>query len=131
MPTRVLSISSQKRAAQIFNFLSVIAILLMPIFPLLLIWIAASIVVYSANIYHPNQLVRRYTKHAGYRFYGFTGMALASMSFSGILVRVAGDAVTLMLFIWLIGFLIVVPMGLWSLFKAGREDWNAMLIEEA
>ena len=102
----------------------------MPIFPLLLIWIAASIVVYSANIYHPNPLVRRYTKYAGYRFYGFTGASLASMLFSGVLMKIAGDALTLMASIWGLGILIVVPMGIWSLYKADRERWKEMLIEE-
>jgi hypothetical protein len=130
MPTKVLSASSQKKSAQIFNLLSVIAIILMPIFPLLLIWIAASIVVYSANIYHPNPLVRRYTKYAGYRFYGFTGASLASMLFSGVLMKIAGDALTLMASIWGLGILIVVPMGIWSLYKADRERWKEMLIEE-
>lgn len=130
MPTKVLSASSQKKSAQIFNLLSVIAIILMPIFPLLLIWIAASIVVYSANIYHPNPLVRRYTKYAGYRFYGFTGASLASMLFSGVLMKIAGDALTLMVSIWGLGILIVVPMGIWSLYKADRERWKEMLIEE-
>jgi hypothetical protein len=130
MPTKVLSASSQKKSAQIFNLLSVIAIILMPIFPLLLIWIAASIVVYSANIYHPNPLVRRYTKYAGYRFYGFTGASLASMLFSGVLMKIAGDALTLMVSIWGLGILIVVPMGVWSLYKADRERWKEMLIEE-
>jgi hypothetical protein len=130
MPTKVLSASSQKKSAKIFNLLSVIAIILMPIFPLLLIWIAASIVVYSANIYHPNPLVRRYTKYAGYRFYGFTGASLASMLFSGVLMKIAGDALTLMASIWGLGILIVVPMGIWSLYKADRERWKEMLIEE-
>lgn len=130
MPTKVLSASSQKKSAQIFNLLSVIAIILMPIFPLLLIWIAASIVVYSANIYHPNPLVRRYTKYAGYRFYGFTGASLSSMLFSGVLMKIAGDALTLMASIWGLGILIVVPMGIWSLYKADRERWKEMLIEE-
>ena len=130
MSSRVISVNSQKRAAQMFNFLSVIAVTFMPLFPLLMIWIAASIVVYSANIFHPNHLVRRYTKYAGYRFYGFAGASLASMIFSGILVKIAGDAQTLLLCIWLFGFLVVVPMGVWSLFKAHKEHWQEMLVQE-
>lgn len=130
MSTRVISSSSQKRAAQMFNFLSVIAVTLMPIFPILMVWIAASIVVYSSNIFHPNHLVRRYTKYAGYRFYGFAGVSLASMIFSGILVKVAGNVQTLLLCIWLFGFLVVVPMGLRSLFKADKEHWQEMLVED-
>jgi hypothetical protein len=131
MSTKVLSPNSQKLSAQIFNFLSVIAIVLMPIFPILLVWIAASIVVYSANIYHPNPLVRRYTRYAGYRFYGFTGASLASMLFSGVLVEIAGGALNLMATIWLLGILIVVPMGIWSLYRAGHERWKEMWVEEA
>lgn len=130
MSTRVISVSSQRRAAQIFNFLSVIAVTFMPIFPLLMIWIAASIVVYSANIFHPNQVVRRYTKYAGYRFYGFAGVSLATMIFSGILVKVAGSAQTLLLCLWIFGFVIVVPMGLLALFRANHEHWHEMRVEE-
>lgn len=131
MATKVLTASSQKRAAQVFNFMSVLAILLMPAFPILLVWIAASIVVYSANIYHPNPVVRDYTKYAGYRFYGFTGALLASMMFSSILLKIVGSAWTLLLVVWVIGFVIVVPMGLRSLIAAGRESWQEMLVEEA
>jgi hypothetical protein len=130
MSTKVISVQSQKRAAQLFNFMSIIAIMLMPIFPILLVWIAASIVVYSANIYHPNPVVRHYTKYAGYRFYGFSGSLLASMMFSSILLRAAGGAVALLMIVWTIGFLVVVPMGLHSLIRADRENWKEMLVEE-
>lgn len=130
MATRVISVSSQKRAAQMFNFLSIIAVTFMPIFPILMIWIALSIVVYSANIFHPNHIVRRYTKYAGYRFYGFAGASLATMIFSGILVKIAGNAQTLLLCVWAFGFIIVVPMGLWSLIKADKEHWQDMVIDD-
>ncbi len=45
-------------------------------------------------------------------------------------MKIAGDALTLMASIWGLGILIVVPMGIWSLYKADRERWKEMLIEE-
>lgn len=130
MSTRIISASSQKRAAQLFNLMSVIAIMALPVFPILLVWIAASIVVYSSNIYHPNPVVRHYTKYAGYRFYGFSGALLACMIFSGVLLQLAGSAVLLLMIVWAIGFLIVVPMGLHALFSAGREQWSDITVED-
>lgn len=130
MLTRTISATSQKRAAQQFNFCSVISIILMPVFPLLLIWIAASIVVYSSNIYHPSPRVRAYTKWAGYRFYGLTGLMLASMLFSGLLMRLAGGAKPLLLGLWIVGFLIVAPMGLYALIKADKDNWQDITVED-
>lgn len=131
MDVRIISVNSQKRAAQRFNLLSVLAILFMPLFPLLLVWIAASIVVYSANIYHPSPLVRKYTRYAGYRFYGCAGAMLASMIFSGILIKLAGNAQALLLGMWIFGMLVVVPMGIKSLIDAENENWAELRIEQA
>jgi hypothetical protein len=131
MDVRIISVNSQKRAAQRFNLLSVLAVLFMPLFPLLLVWIAASIVVYSANIYHPSPLVRKYTRHAGYRFYGCAGAILASMIFSGILIKLTGNVQTLLLGIWVFGLLVVVPMGIKSLIDAEKEDWVELHVEQA
>lgn len=125
----IISAQSQKRCAQLFNLGSVVAILLMPAFPVLLIWIGISIFVYSANIQHPSPLVRRYTQYAGYRFYGIAGCLLASMIFSGILIPMVGDGLHLVLILWAIAFLVVVPAGLTSLVKAQKEHWQDLAVE--
>lgn len=124
MDTKVLSAASQKRAAQFFNVVSVMVIVFMPIFPILLVWIAGSILVYSANIYHPNPLVRDYTKFGGYRFYGLVGALLATMNYSGLLTNLLGGAINLLLTIWIVSIVIVVPFGVRAILKAGKENWQ-------
>lgn len=120
--------NKQKRAAQIFNLGSVLAIIFMPFFPILLLWIAASIVVYSSNIYNPDVRVCHYTKWAGYRFYGMVGSILASMNYSSLLSDIAGGAVELILILWLISFLVVVPFGIRAIVKASNENWEKVEI---
>ena len=123
-----LTPQAQLRAARMFNIGSVTAIVLLPMLPVLLLWIAGSIVIYSANIFHPNPLVRRYTKFGGYRFYGFVGGLLASMSFSSELSEMVGGAINLLMVIWAIGFVVVVPLGIRAIVQAGKENWEAMSI---
>lgn len=123
-----LSPEAQRRAARTFNLGSVIAIVLLPALPVLLLWIAGSIVIYSANIFHPNPLVRSYTKYGGYRFYGFVGALLASMSFSSELRDLVGGSINLLLIIWAIGFLVVVPLGIRDVLRAGKEDWKEFTV---
>ena len=124
-----LSPESQRRAARMFNLGSVTAIVLLPALPVLLLWIAGSIVIYSANIFHPNPLVRSYTKYGGYRFYGFVGALLASMSFSSELRDLAGGSINLLMIIWAIGFLVVVPLGVRDVRRAGKENWQEFTVD--
>lgn len=126
-----LSPESQRKAARMFNLGSVTAIILLPALPVLLLWIAGSIVIYSANIFHPNPRVRSYTKYGGYRFYGFVGSLLVSMSFSSELRDLAGGGVNLLMIIWVIGFLAVVPFGVRAIRQAGKEDWQEFTLEAA
>ena len=124
-----LTPEAQLRAARMFNIGSVSAIVLLPMLPVLLLWIAGSIVIYSANIFHPNPVVRRYTKYGGYRFYGFVGGLLASMSFSSELNQVVGGGINLLIVIWAIGIVVVVPFGILAIVQAGKENWEAMPID--
>ena len=124
-----LTPQSQLRAARIFNIGSVTAILLMPMLPVLLLWIAGSIVVYSANIFHPSPLVRRYTKLGGYRFYGFVGGLLTCMSFSNELKHIVGSGTTLLMVIWAIGVVVVVPLGIHAILQASKENWKEIALE--
>jgi TRAP-type C4-dicarboxylate transport system permease small subunit len=125
----VLTAASQKRAAQIFNLLSMIAVVLMPAFPIFLIWGAASIMVYAASAHHPNPVVREYIRFAGYRFYGLAGTLLVLLTFSNELKRFLGGALHMWLAVWILSFLIVVPLGLRDVWRASRENWQDMALE--
>lgn len=124
MSSKIFSAVSQKRSAQIFNAGSVIAITVMPAFPILLLWIAFSIMVYSANIFHPNPVVREYTKFGGYRFYGLVGFILVTMNYSGLLIKLLGGGVHLLILLWIISILIVVPFGIRAIVNAEKDQWK-------
>lgn len=129
MEHQILTAVSQKRAAQLFNVLSMIAVILMPAFPILLIWGAGSILVYAASAHHPNPIVREYIRFAGYRFYGLAGTLLVLLTFSNELKKLSGGALHMWLAIWAISFLIVVPLGLRDVWRASREQWQDMPLE--
>lgn len=129
MNTQILTATSQKRAAQLFNVLSMIAVILMPAFPILLIWGAGSILVYASSAHHPNLIVREYIRYGGYRFYGLAGTLLVLLTFSNELKKIFGGALHMWLAVWAISFLIVVPLGLRDVWRASREEWRDMPLE--
>jgi hypothetical protein len=131
MNTRILTAASQKRDAQLFNVLSMIAVTLMPVFPIMLVWIGGSILVYASSAYHPNLVIREYIRYGGYRFYGLVGSLLAILPFSNELKRLAGGALSMWLTIWAISFLVVVPFGVRAVWRAGKEKWRDMSVETA
>lgn len=145
---RVIPGKSSRFAAQLFNIASVAAITagitalmlgkllashkigFLPFvlsFPPLMIWLAASIFVYASIAHHPNERTRLYHRWAGYRFYGATGaMVIIGQPIYGMLGGWNGLAL-----VWALLFLIVVPAGLYAIWKAAREDWQDMTIEVA
>jgi hypothetical protein len=145
---RVISGKSSRFSAQLFNIASVASITagisamllgklfasqkigFLPFvlsFPPLMIWLAASIFVYASIAHHPNPRTREYHRWAGYRFYGATGaMVVAGQPIYGLLGGWNGLAA-----VWALMFLIVVPPGLVSIWKAARENWEDMTIEVA
>lgn len=129
MSTQILTAASQKRSAQLFNVLSVVAITLMPAFPLLFIWIAGSILVYASSAHHPNPIVREYIRWGGYRFYGLIGTLLVLLTYANEMKKVFGGAVHMWLVLWAISFLVVVPVGLRAIWRAGKEEWKDMAVE--
>lgn len=112
----IISAKDSCRAAQMFNFGSIIAVL---IAPLLMIWIAASIFVYASIAHHPNTKVAKYNQWAGYRFYGAAG---SMMVFGSGIYHIFNNWHGL-LAIWAIMFTIVVPAGILSIIKANNEEW--------
>ena len=145
---RLITASSSRFAAQLFNIITV-AVLTISLTALLLgkllashnigflpfvlslppvmIWLGASIFVYASIAHHPNPRTAHYNKWAGYRFYGVMGsLMVIGPAIYGLLdgwqglMLVLGLAVT-----------IIVPWALFDIYKAAREPWADMTIEVA
>ncbi|MHB1213690.1 MAG: hypothetical protein ACYCY9_01780 [Thiobacillus sp.] len=145
---RVITASSSRFAAQLFNFITV-AVMLISLTTLLLgkllashnigflpfvmslppvmIWLGGSIFVYASIAHHPNPRTAHYNKWAGYRFYGVMGsLVVVGPAIYGLLggwqglILVLGLAVT-----------IIVPWALFDIYKAAREPWQDITIEVA
>jgi hypothetical protein len=145
---RVISASSSRFAAQLFNLITVAALLIsltalllgkllashkigfLPFvlsLPPVMLWLGASIFVYASIAHHPNPRAAHYNKWAGYRFYGVMGsMMVIGPAIYGLLdgwqglMLVLGSAVA-----------IIVPWAIYDIFKAAREPWADMTIEVA
>jgi hypothetical protein len=146
--TRVIPASSSRLSAQLFNIITVVALMIslsalllgkllasqkigfLPFvlsLPPVMIWLGASIFVYASIAHHPNPRTAHYNKWAGYRFYGVMGsLVVLGPAIYGLLggwqglVLVLGLAVT-----------IIVPWALFDIYKAAREPWQDMTIEVA
>ena len=145
---RVISASSSRFAAQLFNLIT-IAVLLISLTALLLgkllasqkigflplvlslppvmIWLGASIFVYASIAHHPNSRTVHYNKWAGYRYYGVMGSLVV---FGQPLYDLLGGWQGLMLVLGL-AVTIIVPWALFDIYKAAREPWQDMTIEVA
>ena len=119
---KVVTAGQSRFSAQLFNIASVTATLIPP---LLMIWIAASIFVYASIAHHPNPRTVYYNRISGYRFYGAAG---AMVVFGQPVYSLFGNWHGLVA-IWAVLAIVVVPWGLWSIYTAGREQWQDMTIE--
>lgn len=142
----VISASSSRFAAQLFNILTVAAMLIslsalllgkllasqkvgfLPFvmsLPPLMIWWGGSIFVYASIANHPNPRAVHFNKWAGYRFYGVMGsLVVIGPAIYGLLDGWLG----LMLVLGL-AVAIIVPWALFDIYKAAREPWQDMTIE--
>lgn len=119
---KVITAQQSRFSAQLFNIASVIATLIPP---LLMIWIAASIFMYASIAHHPNPRTVYYNRISGYRFYGAAGaMMVFGQPIYGLFENWHG-----LIAVWSVLAVVVVPWGLLSIFKAGREQWQDMTIE--
>ena len=145
---RVISASSSRFAAQLFNILTVAALTIsltalllgkllashkigfLPFvlsLPPVMLWLGASIFVYASIAHHPNPRTAHYNKWAGYRFYGVMGsLMVIGPAIYGMLDGWQG----LMLVLGL-AVLIIVPWALFDIYKAAREPWQDMTLEVA
>ena len=145
---RLITASSSRFAAQLFNIITVVALMIslsalllgkllashkigfLPFvlsLPPLMIWLGASIFVYASIAHHPNPRTAHFNKWAGYRFYGVMGsLVVIGPAIYGLL----GGWMGLMLVLGL-AVTIIVPWALFDIYKAAREPWADMTIEVA
>jgi len=145
---RLITASSSRFAAQLFNLITV-AVLLISLTALLLgkllasqkigflplvlslppvmIWLGASIFVYASIAHHPNSRTVHYNKWAGYRYYGVMGSLVV---FGQPLYDLLGGWQGLMLVLGL-AVTIIVPWALFDIYRAAHEPWQDMTIEVA
>jgi heme/copper-type cytochrome/quinol oxidase subunit 2 len=124
----IISAKQQMRAAQGFTFFSCLAVLLLPLFIPMFIWIAASIFMYAAAANHPNPKVCEYIKQSGYRFYS-TFVLLVVMAFFGFTLGEKIGALNVLFLVWGISVLLVVPLGVRDMLRASKEDWQDIKME--
>lgn len=120
---RVFTADRCRFAAQLFNIGTIIAVIVP--FPLLMIWLGASMFVYAANAHHPDERVARYTRRAGFRFYGFAG----AMVIVGQLLMSLLGGLHAVLAIWGILAVGLIPLAVWDILKARKEAWKDIVIE--
>jgi hypothetical protein len=145
---RVISASSSRFAAQLFNIITVVVLMIsltalllgkllashkigfLPFvlsLPPVMIWLGGSIFVYASIAHHPNSRAAHYNKWAGYRFYGVMGsLVVIGPAIYGLL----GGWQGLMLVLGL-AVAIIVPWAIYDIFKAAREPWQDITIEVA
>lgn len=122
---RVFEANRCRFAAQLFNIATIIAVIVP--FPLLLIWIGASMFVYAANAHHPDERVAHYTRRAGYRFYGVVGaMVIVGQPLFSWFGGVKG-----VLVIWGVIAAALIPFALRDIWRARRETWTDKVVEVA
>ena len=145
---RVISASSSRFAAQLFNIITVAALLVsltalllgkllashkigfLPFvlsLPPVMLWLGASIFVYASIAHHPNPRTTHYNKWAGYRYYGVMGSLVV---IGPAIYDLLGGWQGLMLVLGL-AVTIIVPWALFDIYKAAREPWADMTIEVA
>ena len=145
---RVITAGSSRFAAQLFNIITVVVLMIsltalllgkllashkigfLPFvlsLPPVMLWLGASIFVYASIAHHPNSRTTHYNKWAGYRFYGVMGsLVVIGPAIYGLL----GGWLGLMLVLGL-AVLIIVPWAIYDIYKAAREPWQDMTIEVA
>jgi len=121
---KAISAEQCRLAAQLFNLATIVAVVV-PI--LLMLWVGASMFVYAQNAHHPDERVARYTRRAGFRFYGVAGaMVIFGQPIVSWLGGLAGLAA-----IWGIFAVTLIPPAVWDILQARREEWRDIVVEVA
>ncbi|WP_221765021.1 hypothetical protein [Methyloradius palustris] len=95
-----------------FNLGCMIAVLVLPVIPILMLWLVASCVLYAFLIGYPNQEISHYTRIAGYRFYGAIGVVAIMASFTQHIYFIPATKVPVWMLLWVLSVLAVVPLSI-------------------
>lgn len=117
----IIPAASARRAATLFNYGNLVAILL-PL-PLGILWLGLSMVVYAMNRHHPNPRVGYYTQWAAYRFYGLVGFVVAEATFYN-------EGHLAWLITWAVLAAILIPWTIYDLVRIYRETWHDTIREK-
>jgi hypothetical protein len=123
---RIARGSSARFAASVMDYGNIVAIVFIP---LIIIWFAASMVVYAINRHHPNPKVGHYTQWAAYRFYGVTGFFTAVAIFipgGGDL----GSSIKYYLIAWALAALVIIPWSIIDLMRIHRDEWVDIVLTD-
>lgn len=145
---RVIPAASSRFAAQLFNLITVFALLIsltalllgkllsgqniefLPFvlsLPPVMLWLGGSIFVYASIAHHPNPRTVHYNKWAGYRFYGVMGSLVVV---GAPIYSLMGGWRGLMLVLGL-AVVIIVPWAILDLYRAAREPWRDITLDVA
>ena len=92
--------------------------------PPVMIWLAFSIFVYASIAHHPDLKVRHYNKWAGYRYYAVVGtLTVFSNDLAHLPTGWPG--------VYVLMVAALVPWALYDIWKAGREAWHDIEMEQA
>ena len=140
----LVSATSQRRAAALFNIINLVVIILAGI-PLLMasthtgkgmilyvagaiipivLWFGGSMLLYAFNKHHPNPKVGHYTQWAAYRYYAVTGSLIVIGTFFP-------TDINYYLAFWAFAAAILIPWSIWELRRIYRDTWLDMNIPAA
>ena len=114
--------AAAKRSAMLFNIGNLIAIVI-PV-PVGILWLGASIAVYTMLRHHPDPRVGHYTQWAAYRFYGLVGLVVVIATFFS-------TSLLAWIITWAILAAIIIPWTIYDLVRIHKEDWQDRVIEHA
>jgi hypothetical protein len=120
-PPRVVTGRSARNTATWMDYGNLVAVAFPPI---VVLWIAASMLIFALNRHHPNPRVGHYTQWAAYRLYGVTG-AIVAMGFF-----IPESHWGWYWLAWAGAALIIVPWTIVDLVRIYRERWEDVVIEQ-
>lgn len=118
--SKIVSAGSARRAALIFNIGNIVAITLPP---LGMLWMAASMLIYTMNRHHPDERVGHYTQQAAYRLYGVVGFFVAAATF------IPGRGLVYYLVAWGLAAAVLIPWSLLDIVRIRREQWQDTVVK--
>ncbi|CAA6801304.1 MAG: Unknown protein [uncultured Thiotrichaceae bacterium] len=113
----IVTAKQSRFAARVFN-IGTIASVTVP-FPLFIFWFGASMFVYALYRHHPNPRVGYYTQRGAYYYYGLSGLLIPILTFAP-----KTFFTDYWWALWGFCFLLVVPLAIIDIVKAGKEDWE-------